>query len=119
MLLVYVARLLLIRNQLDPAVLSAPFGCLVGRDKVRLPVAMRAQAAFRDTVVGQVSYHRVGATLGELQVVAYRTDSVAVAIDVDRYIAVLLQDSSGFIEYGRILRADVVLVEVKVHATQD
>jgi hypothetical protein len=114
-----VARLLLIRNQLDPAVLSAPFGRLVGGDEVRLPIAVGAHTAFCDAVVGQVPHHRVGAALGQLQVIPYRTDRVAIAIDVDRYVAVLLQDARGFIEHRRILRTDVVLVEIKVHATQD
>src|SRR6202035_3143598 len=100
-LLCYAARLLLIRNQLDPAVLSTSFGRLVGGDEVRLPVAVRAHAAFRDTMVGEVSHDCVGPALRELEIVPYRTDRVAVAVDVDRYIAVFFQDASGFIQPRR------------------
>jgi len=47
----WTVRPLLVRHQFDPAVLGASFLRLVGGDEVRLPIAVRAQAAFRHAMV--------------------------------------------------------------------
>lgn len=77
---------LLVRYQFYPAVLGPSFSRLVGGDEIRLPIPVRSHAVFGHFVVCQVSHHRVGAALGEPQVVPTRPDRVAVAIDVDRHV---------------------------------
>jgi hypothetical protein len=47
---------LLVRYQFNPAVLGPSFSRLVGSDEVRLPIPVRAHAAFRHFVVCQVPH---------------------------------------------------------------
>lgn len=111
--------MLLDGNQFDPAVLGASFGRFVAGDEVRLPISVRDQPVFCHAVIDEVTHDRLGTPLRELQVVADRTDRVAVAVHVGGDVRMLLQNFDGLVQDRGVLWADVVLVEIKVHSAQD
>src|SRR5579875_3958594 len=110
---------LLIRHQFDAAVLRPAGGGAVRRHEMRLPKASRNKAVRRDAVIFEILRDCISTPLREFLIVAHRADRIAVAVDLNRHVRVLLKHGDRFVKDSRVFGPNIVLVEIKVHTTQN
>ena len=112
-------RLLALRQQLHAPVLGAAFRRRVGRDELRLAVAVGDQAVGGDSLALKVTRHSVGAPLRQPLVVRHPADDIAVSVDIDGDVGMLAEDFSRLVKDWCGVRPDVGPVEIEMHAAQN
>src|SRR5208282_44922 len=99
--------------QLDAPILRTAVGGLVGSNEMRLAVAVRLEPIAGYALAFKVLDHGSGAPLRQLHVIRFAADNVAVTVDLDRNIRILLQDVGGFVKNRFGVAADLRLVEIE------
>src|SRR5262245_56280760 len=108
-------------GDLDAAVLRASLLRRVARDRVLLPKALRRDAARLDALLDHVVLRRVGAPLGELEVVGLGSDRVGVPLDecLDARIRLHLADDLVDLLLAGGLEGGLVEVEERIRLERD
>lgn len=102
-------------HQLDPSVAGASLGGGVGFKWAIRPEAARGEPRGGDAMLGgETPGERSGASGGEIQIVADRSDAVGVALDRDRPIGVTLEEVRDRADPGLRCRVQDVTVELEV-----
>src|SRR5271170_1025315 len=108
----------LLGYQFHTAVLRASLGGGVGGDEVGLAIAVRGQTIAGNAFAFEIVDDRVRAPLRQFQIVGDAPDCIAITIDVDIDIGMLLEDIGCFVKYRLCVGPDPGLVEIEVHAAQ-